>query len=372
MASNPRLLLLSGASLVGQNVLSTLARRRQGLRLAALNSEAQDPTLYDFDDAYLAPEARRDPAGFRARFLDVYDKTRPRLVIPCRDDDTLFLARMRESFPGQADSFLSGSVGAATTMLDKWRSSVFSAEQGLPFVPTALCADESGALAAFARTHGYPLVCKPREGFASREVSLLMNDSHLQRAAGRAEFVLQKYLGDSEQVRSFSRSAESSGLPLFHSFEAVKVSIQVLVGRTGACLGVFATFNTMRQGKSELVTVADDPGFLALGTRCATAFSHAGWRGPLNIQCQITPAGETWIYEYNGRFTGATSARYLLGFDEVGMALAEYAGLRLPQEDPPESARSVSRLPQSRAIEEKKVEALRLDGAWSKPPADGS
>ena len=44
-----RLLLLSGASLVGQNVVAALQGRRAGVWLAALNSVAAEPSLYDFD-----------------------------------------------------------------------------------------------------------------------------------------------------------------------------------------------------------------------------------------------------------------------------------------------------------------------------------
>nr|NQU92217.1 hypothetical protein [Bacteroidota bacterium] len=33
--------------------------------------------------------------------------------------------------------------------------------------------------------------------------------------------------------------------------------------------------------------------------------------------------GDLKAYEFNGRFTGATAARYFLGYDEVGLALDE-------------------------------------------------
>ena len=56
-------------------------------------------------------------------------------------------------------------------------------------------------------------------------------------------------------------------------------------------------------------------------TQCAQAFAGAGWRGPLNIQCQQDTQGTPLIHEFNGRFTGATVDRWLLGFDEVGAAI---------------------------------------------------
>jgi hypothetical protein len=51
------------------------------------------------------------------------------------------------------------------------------------------------------------------------------------------------------------------------------------------------------------------------------------------------PEGDYAIYEYNGRYTGATGARQLLGYDEVGMGLEHFGGIRLPESPAPHAGR---------------------------------
>ncbi len=362
------LLFTSGASLVGQNVLSALAARRHELHLVALNSEARDPALYEYDEAWLAPRGSTEPERFRERFLQVCEVVRPALVIPCRDEDILFLASLRATLPHSAPPALCGSEATAMAMLDKLASWEFSERHGLPYAQTISCECDTSLLLAFAELHGYPLITKPRQGFASMGVRLLLDGAQVKRMAGVPGYILQRYLGEPRAVTAYAENIAGEGIPLFHSFEAVKLSIQALVGPAGDCLGVCCTHNTMKQGRSEFVEAVQDEQALALGRHCAAVFAREGWRGPLNIQCQVTPGGELAIYEYNGRFTGATAARHLLGYDEVGLALSAFSGIRLPTPETQERCRAIKRVPTSRALDERNVEALIREGNWRKQP----
>lgn len=89
-----RLLLISGGSLVGHNILDALADRRHEVHLIATNSRAEALSLYDFDTVYLTPTTLGDPMAFETRIMDVIAQEQPDLVIPCRDDDILFLAEL--------------------------------------------------------------------------------------------------------------------------------------------------------------------------------------------------------------------------------------------------------------------------------------
>jgi len=360
------LLFVSGASLVGQNAMDALAHRRCGLRLVATNSLASEPTLFDFDEVYLTPSLRDDPSGFQRRFQEILETVEPHLVIPCRDDDILFLARLQEASPDWHGRFLCGNAGLAEVMLDKFLSWEFSQRHDLPYVPTMRLDAEPDAIAAFVERQGFPLIAKPREGFASRGVSLLLDEKQLRKTLGRPNYILQQYLGEPEPIRAYARQVAEEGIPLFHSHEGVKHSIQAFITPAGEMAGLFATCNTMRSGKSDRVEVDPAPDVPELGRRCAEAFAAQGWRGPLNIQCQRAPDGKMMIYEYNGRFTGATAGRYLLGYDEIGLAMQTFSGLGHWDEGTA-LGQAVIRLPQSRAIEATPVAELRKDGYWVKP-----
>ena len=125
-------------------------------------------------------------------------------------------------------------------------------------------------------------------------------------------------------------------------------------------------------GKSECVALEDAPDIQALGLSCARTFAQAGWRGPLNIQCETTPDGRIVMYEFNGRFTGATAARYLLGHDEVGTALSAFAGIHIEPPMPQHNVTEVIRLPHGRLMDPQKFTQLEQTGFWSAEPRESS
>lgn len=361
----PRILLLSGACLVGQNIVAALAQRRDQLVLHATNSKADEPALFDFDTAYLTPSVAADPLAFAARFDEILGEFAPDLVIPCRDDDVAFLAAQAERNPGaRRTTYLCGPHLIANALLDKWESRCFSAAYGLPFAATIRSDTTADKLATFVREHGFPLIAKPIQGFASRGVLLVSNRDQLEMLAGRQDYIIQEYLGDAEAVYAYAANAVREGVPLFHTFERTKHSIQACISPEGRITGVMASRNLMRFGRSERVEVETDPELQAAGTRWAAIFAEAGWRGPLNIQCQRGRDGHLRIYEYNGRFTGATAARCLLGFDEVGIVLRDWLGYDLRPITPPSGAHSVIRAMTSRVLDPGKIAAIGRESVW--------
>jgi carbamoylphosphate synthase large subunit len=342
-SDRPALVLLSGGSLVGQNVMQALGTRRGSFLMVATSSVADEPSLADFDEVRLVPETKEDPSAVEAHLMQLVEELRPVLVIPCRDEDVALLADLAERDQQVAGIALCGTRSSAEVMLDKWKSWLFSRSEGLPFAPCILpCPGPE--LDAFLAEHDLPVIVKPRRGFASRGVSLLYEEAQVRRVDDPAEFVLQKYVGDPAGVAAYLERVESIGVPLFHSLEEDKISLQMCVFPDGTVSEVVCTRHEMRNGVSVAVELlaSDEAG--SIGMQASESFARAGWRGPLNVQCQRTPSGELLIYEFNGRFTGATAARAQLGVDEVGMALQRFAQVDIAPEILQPTSRVVRRL----------------------------
>jgi carbamoyl-phosphate synthase large subunit len=360
------ILLLSGASLVGQNIVQVLNGRRNGLCLLATNSLANAPALADFDSVFLAPQTQSDPAIFDAYLERLIDREMPALTIPCRDDDVVALARLATRRPDLASRLLCGSLESACATVDKWASWEFSQRWNLSFVPTIIPESEE-VVERFAQIHGFPLLAKPRFGFASRGVSLILNRDQLASVIGNTSLLLQRYIGCPQAVSDYMEASRSAGIPLFNSFESTKYSFQAMIGNAGEVLGQFATEHQMSQGVSQRVAKNHDADGLALGIKCAEAFAAAGWRGPINVQCQRTPDGELLAYEFNGRFTGATAARMMLGYDEMAVALQHFAEVTLTS--PGRSTASyVVKQPVSCAVLPEIQSILETHGVWLPRP----
>jgi 3-methyl-D-ornithine--L-lysine ligase PylC-like protein len=360
-----RLIVLSAGTQVGQNVLRTLVGRRDGVRLVATSSVAHEPALFDFDAVYLVPETVADPVGLEQRLLEIMEQEQTDLVIPCRDDDVVFLASLRDRRPDLASRLLCGSAATAEVIVDKWHSHQFCREHGLPFAASMIRCS-SLERAEFVRAHGLPLVAKPRRGYASLDVYMLYKDEQVETLLAVDGYIVQQYLGDPGRITDFLSAIDAGGIPLNHSFRGIKHSIQALIAPDGSVAHIICTRNYRNQRRSKWVEPDGDPVSASIGGACARAFSTAGWRGPLNIQCEKSAAGEILIHEFNGRFTGATVDRWLLGCDEVGAAIERFTGRGIVSATPPPAA-SLEAFESlvARGANPENVAALRRDGHWS-------
>lgn len=360
------LLLLSGGGHTGANIMATLTDRRKSLRLVATSDIAHEPSLFAFDAAYLAPRLADDSDAFEQRMLDIMNREQPQLVVPCRDEDVQWLAGLRERRPELATRLLCGSQDIAQIVNDKWLSYEFCRRHGLPFAES-LVLDAAAETSGFAARVGLPLVAKPRHGVNSMGILLLTTSAQVDRARLLRDYVLQQYLGDASAVRDYVQSVAELGVPLFHSFLGEKRSIQVMIAPDGGIDYIACTLNQMTGRISRSIAWDHDPEARRIGERCARVFAEAGWRGPLNIQCQPAPNGDLLVHEFNARFTGATSARWQLGIDEIGTAIRLFTGRRIVPDTrshdlPVVALESLA----ARAVGPDKVNALTAHGHWQR------
>jgi carbamoyl-phosphate synthase large subunit len=254
---------------------------------------------------------------------------------------------------------------------DKWLSYRFAQEQGLLFAKSALpdAASDHRAVYELAEAVGFPLIVKPRFGFASRGVRVVLNSGQLAAALAREEeVVVQQYLGDNEAVGEFARGLVRGGLPLFYTLEQDKFSLQTYVRRDGTVGPVCTTLHQMRRGHSAAVERVQDDELTAMCLKWAEALAAAGWRGPTNVQGQGHAGDKFVAFELSGRFTGATAGRYFWGHDELGYFLEDRLG---------RSAGRVSTLADSMAIKYTRtvgvgraaVERLSRDHVWERQTA---
>lgn len=323
-----KLLMTSVGSLVGQNLLDVIDSRADDFRVVGTTSVAAIP-LQRCTRVHLVPATERPPSAFSQRLLDIIDAEQPDLVIPTRDCDVTVLADLAVEHPKLAERTPCGSPATARLLEDKWLSFCFARDHGLPFAESAVSDLSSGHRAVWQLVEGvgFPLVAKPRAGFGSRRVLLLSNAEQLEAALAEDGLVLQRYIGSADALETLRDDIDRRGLPLFYSLEQDKVSLQIYIQQDGTIGPVCTTLHRMEAGCSVAVERLWDDRLVALGGRWARALAEAGWRGPLNVQCQQDSGDAFVAFELNGRFTGATAARYCLGHDELGYLVQDRLGL---------------------------------------------
>ena len=360
--SKVRLLLLSIGGGVGHNFLDALGARRERFELVATNSIAEAASSFRCDRVYPVPPAAAGP-DYVGRIVDLIRETQPRMVIPCRDDDIYALASIEERGESGNAILLAGTVATARIMNDKGETARFAARHGLPFAPTAHTAAAAHELVS---AHGLPLIGKPRSGNASRGVVLLRTLDEIDRAfASGGDLIAQPYLDPPANMAELMAPFER-GLPLSFALPGRrKYSVQVFVGPDGAVTRSFGTVSLETSGHATEYRRCDDRDLLELGQAYGKAVAVEGWKGPLNVQLKRTAAGKLFAFEVNGRFTGGTAPRAVLGFDEIG----EVMRLFLPDVDLPPLGDSGADVAQSYLcsfpLPRDALSALKTTGAWS-------
>lgn len=366
MEKKIKLLLLSGGSLVGRNILDSLSQRRCFFELIAMNSVAKEPSLFEFDKVFLSPSLVEKPEEFLGLFSQVVLQEKPDLVIPCRDEDVAFLSKIAQNKLFHSCRLLCGPSSIAHAFLDKWASWQFSQELDLPFAQTLCMNADDVSLQDFLEEVDFPLIAKPKKGFGSLGVFLITQKSQLSQLRNREDYIIQKYLGNPQVVSNYLTHLENRGVPLFHTFEETKLSVQSSIGPKGEVGGMIITEHTMKQGISARVDFCRDELLYQQALTWVEKIAKAGWVGPINIQCQRDPSGQLMIYEFNGRFTGATSARYFLGFDELGLILSLWLEVNLPNTQAGSLQNSVLRIPSSKPINMSFANELTEFGVWNR------
>lgn len=327
------LLLTSIGSLVGKNILDSLEGRRGQLRIIGTNTHSDTPNLFRCDHAIRVP-ATSDAEAWSAAIRNIIDKQDVDLVFPCRDDEVPLLAAMADEVPDLARRLPVGPSALAIALRDKAASADWAERAGLPFAPTLRSGGACTPRDAFATEHGWPLLAKPARGDGSRGIRLVRNPDELAQLDTLPDFVFQPFLALPSAVRRRLEEAHP-GVPLNEVYcDRDQYAGQILIGPDGDIHGSFTFRATMVAGQPTKVEHCDTDAFAELVARSGASLAAAGWRGPVNVQMRPDPKLGWRILEFNGRFTGATHARRLLGFDEVALVVNRWLGAEIVPADP--------------------------------------
>lgn len=184
---------------------------------------------------------------------------------------------------------------------------------------------EAAQAALQARTLRLPLVSKPVAGSGSDGIRLIRGLDELAQVG--KDRVIQPFLRplDSDPHHAAVTSAAEAGRIL----QAAELSYQMVVSHEGKVLGSMATYHRLKAGVPvEILPIDEEPVRQALAP-VLPFLLEAGMTGPVNFHGRITAEGPR-LFEMNGRFTGITGVRAMMGFNEVEALVVDRLGLRKP------------------------------------------
>jgi carbamoyl-phosphate synthase large subunit len=294
-----RVLVTGVGGNVGQGILKALAASGVASHVVGTDADPLSPGLYFTDKGYVVPRA--DSPAFADALARIIEAEKIDLVFVGADAETISLSRLKDDLETRCRTQILVSPPELVKVChDKYLTSRWFAEQNLPHPPTVLANDVAGAL-ALAREFGWPLILKPRTGFACRGILALANETDLMAAAATGEgSIIQRVIGTERQEYTAT---------VF--FDKIRQPRAMLVMR-----------RDLLQGTSYHVEPCFDE---AIQQTVADWACHFNALGPVNFQFRLTPQGPV-CFEVNLRFSGTMGVRYHFGYNDAAMAVRHFVG----------------------------------------------
>ena len=201
----------------------------------------------------------------------------------------------------------------------------------------------------FAKVDWFPVVVKPAVGGGgSANVFIAQNQAELKALASylglgttTQGFMIQEYVGTPDDEYTVG---------VLHDLDGKYInSIAVKRHLTGGLNVRVSVAN--RTGRKELgdrlvissgVSHGDIGRFKNVTKQCTEIASCLGSHGPMNIQCRFVN-GEVKVFEINPRFSGTTSLRAMVGFNEPDLLIRRHLLGEVLEMDAPYSEATILR-----------------------------
>lgn len=257
------------------------------------------PALHVADQFYLVP--RYTSSEYIPALLEICQREVITLVFPLIDPDIPLLAAQKEVFAALGTQAVVVGEPAATVTADKWRTTRFFRELGLP-VPQSRLREEIDPSAA-----SYPLFIKPRQGSAAKHAFKVNNARELA-------FFLD-YVPD----------------PIIQEcLPGPEITNDVICDLDGEVLAVVSRQRIeVRWGEVAKGVTVYDPAIAEACIKIARALPAVG---PITVQCMMKDS-LPYFTEINARLGGGVPLGIAAGVDSPRWLLAKAAGI--PIDIPP-------------------------------------
>lgn len=287
--------LVSGAgALLGQGILRSLQNGTNQYHILAADPNPLSAGLYWQDDRFLLPMA--DDEAFIPELLKLLNHAQPDVFIPGTDTELPILARNKAEIERKTLTKIVVSSEAVVGIADdKLVTAKFFEQNGFSFPMTA-DQNDSQKVKAIVKDCGFPLIIKPKRGARSIGVVVVTSPAQLEtELTQRSGCVVQEFLSD-------DNGEFTAGAVVFD----------------GKCDAVIVMKRDLRDGNTYRATVVQDKELELLVRQWSEKLNPLG---PVNFQFRMNCKNQPTVFEINGRFSGTTPLRALVGFNEVEMVL---------------------------------------------------
>lgn len=303
----------------GEQVLKALRLAETPYHVVGVDMSPNAIGLFVADEGYVVPSA--DDPGYLSELMELCRVKKVQVLITGVEKELKVISAHRDAFQRIGVWLPLNSQAVINLCTDKWKTYCFLKENGFD-VPKTFRIDVEEDL---ARIDVLPVIIKPSLGGGGSNNTFIAQDREELRSFCRYLLkqglipLVQEYLGtpdseftvgvlstldgkliDSIAIKRDLTSSLSTRLKIRNRTDRHELS-EMLVVSSGVSQGVVDVYPEVRKTCEEIA---------------ATLVA----RGPLNIQCRCVE-GRVYPFEINPRFSGTTSLRAMVGFNEPDLLI---------------------------------------------------
>ena len=323
MSQPPLTVLITavGGGGVGEQTLKAL-RMAGRYRIVGTDIRSRCAQFALVDEAITLPPA--SAPEYLEALLSVSSKLGVRAIFPGSEAELRLISNERDALEAAGLFLPVNPRSVIDTCMDKVATAAFLAAHGFA-TPRSVRVQ---ALEDLAGVDRFPVVLKPASGGGgSRDVYIAQTPRELELIgeyilSRETDVMVQEYVGTPDEEYTVGVLHDMDG-----NFVNSIALRRLLQGQLHARAQI-----PNRTGRTELGDVLvissgvshgyiDD--FPDVTRPCERIAAALGSRGPLNVQCRLVD-GEVQVFEINPRFSGTTSIRAMVGFNEPDIVLRHH------------------------------------------------
>ena len=313
----------------GEQILKALKLAKIPLEIMGADMTRISRGLSEVEQSFILPPANAP------EYIDV-------LLEKCKEHqiEVLFhgsepeLKRMSESREriAEAGIFLPiNNSKVIETCMDKFKTIEFLKEHGLKYPETY----DIRSLEDCEKVKRFPIVLKPSIGGGGSANTYIVQTSEellffcKQMLQQYNEFIAQEYVGTPDDEFTVGVLSDMDG-ELVNSIAVHRM----IRGSLGCRIKIPNNSGNHSLGRDLVISSGISQGRIGkyknITRKCEEIATKIGSTGPLNIQCRVVN-GEVYLFEINPRYSGTTSFRAIVGFNEPELMIKHHY-LNLPIE----------------------------------------